>query len=194
VSEDTLEQLLHLIANGDRAAFDRLYDQCLSRVYGLALRVVRRPETAEDVVAEVFLQVWRKAKNFDASRSPALAWLLLLTRSRALDQLRRDQAWRGSSFEEIEGEEHPTPDPGPHDLLEVVQRDGHLHQALTALDDESRQLIALAFFRDLSHSELAEATNTPLGTVKSRLRRAMQTLRKHLAANGGPPLEGTVYG
>lgn len=194
MTEETPEQLISLIADGDRAAFDRLYDQCLSRVYGLALRIVGRPDFAEDVVAEVFLQVWRRASSFDPARGAGIPWLLLLTRSRALDHLRRDQAWRGSSVEEIEGEEHAAGDAGPPDLLEAVQRDGQLHQALEILDEDSRQLIALAFFRDLSHSELAEATNTPLGTVKSRLRRAMQTLRKHLANRGATPTEGTVYG
>jgi RNA polymerase sigma-70 factor (ECF subfamily) len=169
------------ISRGDERALGHLYDAALGRVYGLALRITRNPQAAEEVAEDVFWQAWRQAPRFDPARGNAVAWLLTITRSRALDSLRRDE----------EAERHPEPEAliaaepsqegDPQDLLEATQRDRRLHAALATLDALPRQLLALAFFRGLTYAEVAAHTGLPLGTVKSHIRRALATLRGVLA-------------
>jgi RNA polymerase sigma-70 factor (ECF subfamily) len=165
------------IAQGEHAALGELYDATLGKVYGFALRLTGKPESAEEVVGDVFLQTWRQAERFDATRGSVMAWLMMLTRSRALDLLRRvDQA-----------ESHPDPDTlvaevegtggRPVELLLETERRSGMNEALQHLSPVQRQLIALAFFRDLSHQEIADHTQLPLGTVKSHIRRALEKLR-----------------
>ena len=153
-------------------------------VYGLALRVTRHAAQAEEVTEDAFWQIWREAPRFDPARGSAMAWILTITRSRALDSLRaRDPA------ELVEDsaamlDAQPGHDAGPLDLLSATQSDQALHHALSQLDAQPRQLIALAFFKGLTHDEIATHTGLPLGTVKSHIRRslaALKTLLGHAA-------------
>ncbi|MEN8133277.1 MAG: sigma-70 family RNA polymerase sigma factor, partial [Pseudomonadota bacterium] len=178
-TDSRLATLLSRIVRQDKNAFELFYDTTVSRVYGLAMRVTRRHELAEEVVCDVYLQVWRQAQRYDPSRGPVMAWLMILGRSRALDLLRREQksAPDESYSTEIRNAERPA---HTGDVIAAVQHNSTLHSALKTLDNHQRQLLSLAFFKGYSHSELANFTGLPLGTVKTQLRRAMITLKKQL--------------
>lgn len=183
---DTAElvALIARIQREDAAALGALYDRTSGRVYGLALRIVRAPAAAEEIVEDVFFQIWQQAARYDPARGRPLAWMLTIARSRALDHLRRaDPATL-----------HPEPEIlmrpddadeaalNPQNLLSACRNHALLHAALAALDPLPRQLLALVFFRGLTHEEVAEQAGLPLGTVKSHVRRALLSLRGTLAA------------
>ena len=167
------------MACGDEAGMGLLYDGTLGHVHGLALRVTRDQDAAEDVVADTYLQAWQQAGRYDGGRGTPLAWLLNMTRSRALDFLRR----RGTVMtadESLAAErlEQTISDDDPLSLVMVLQREQHLRDAIASLSPVAQRLLGLAFFRGLSHGEIAELTGLPLGTVKSHLRRAQDSLRQ----------------
>ncbi|MBI3716355.1 MAG: sigma-70 family RNA polymerase sigma factor [Betaproteobacteria bacterium] len=171
------------IADADQAALACLYDATVGRVYGVALRIVRRPELAEEVVSDVYLQAWREAGRYDASRGKVLAWLMIIARSRALDFLRRqDEAFSHPDPHEL-GEEPFDPADNPHDLLAAARGNRALLLALETLTPIQRQLLALAFFQGLSHSEIVDHSGIPLGSVKTHIRRALGVLRERLGEN-----------
>ena len=173
---------LSAINQQDEAALAAFYDATIGRVYGIALRITRKPEAAEEVVADVYLQIWRNASSYNAARGRVLPWLLTIARSRALDHLRRKDP----------AEAHPEPDSlrpdlvidpnDPLDLLQSIERQTALYQALSRLKPIQRQLIALAFFNGLSHQEAAAHSGLPLGTVKTHIRRALDQLQNLLPA------------
>jgi RNA polymerase sigma-70 factor (ECF subfamily) len=168
-----LAELLRLIAAGDRVAFRRLYERVGGRLYGVALRITREAPLAADAVHDAFLQVWRNASRFEAGRGTPEAWLLSLVRYRALDIARR----RGR---EAPTEEMPEPvDEEPDALTRLADSEGAaaLRACLEQLEAERRRLLLLAFAEGLSHSEVAERLGMPLGTVKSWIRRSLQSLR-----------------
>ena len=180
VAEVDLAALVGSMAVGEHRALDALYRATISRVYGLALRIVRCRATAEEVAEDVFVQAWRSAASFDPQRAPPLGWLLTICRSRAIDALRRaDRAIVDADpTERLDAiVQHQ---PGLQDLLQATQDHAALHAALTRLGAEQRQLLGLAFFRGLTHPEIAQQTGLPLGTVKSHIRRALATLREDL--------------
>ena len=167
------------MACGDEAGMGLLYDGTLGHVHGLALRVTRDQDAAEDVVADTYLQAWQQAGRYDGGRGTPLAWLLNMTRSRALDFLRR----RGTVMtadESLAAErlEQTISDDDPLSLVMALQREQHLRDAIASLSPVAQRLLGLAFFRGLSHGEIAELTGLPLGTVKSHLRRAQDSLRQ----------------
>lgn len=176
------------IVDHDERALLALYEATLSRVYGLVLRLVRRPQLAEEVAEEVFFQVWRQAPRFDAARGRPLTWLLGMARSRAIDAIRREARFQ---HEELDEETVPLSTPTAEsgdELLAVAQGHAELHRALLLLKPQPRQLVALAFFNGLSHEEIASQTSLPLGTVKSQIRRALITLRESLGDTGAHAL------
>lgn len=168
------------LAHQNTAALAAFYDATISRVYSVALRITRKPEAAEEVVADVYLQVWRTASTYDPARGRVLPWLLTICRSRALDALRRKD----------EAETHPEPetlrpdlqvgDNDPLDILQSMQRQAAITRALAELNPIQRQLIAMAFFNGLSHQEAAAHSGLPLGTVKTHIRKALEHLRQTL--------------
>jgi RNA polymerase sigma-70 factor (ECF subfamily) len=167
---------LRAVAQGDQRAFGRLYDATLTRVYAVVRRVVFDPGLAEEVVEDVYMQAWRTAASYDPARGVVLAWLLMMARSRALDALRRaDEAQVVEDphqlVEDAEGHDDPA------DLIDAVRRDSLTYAALDRVPARDRQLLALAFLRGLTHAEIAEETRLPLGTVKTSIRRALQTMR-----------------
>ncbi|WP_217808690.1 sigma-70 family RNA polymerase sigma factor [Derxia lacustris] len=187
--EAALCGLIARIVERDEQALAELYDATVGRVHGLALRIVRNAQTAEEVAEDTFWQVWRQAPRFDPERGSALAWLLTIARSRALDALRRvDRAECVADTAELApADADPAVADDPQDLL-AATRSGHvLHAALARLDALPRQLIALAFFQGLTHDEIASHTGLPLGTVKSHLRRTLLQLRKTLATAVSAP-------
>ena len=178
--DDTLIALLDRIAQRDEAALKGLYDLVSSKLYGLSLRVVNKHEWAEDVLQETFLQIWRSAGDYRASLSPPMAWLGLIVRSRSLDFLRRRTAERAHLTDEIDDVMADTMEgnsPNPMDVSLASQQAWALHQCLGKLENRQREVVSLAYLRDLSHSELAEQLKLPLGTVKTWIRRGLDKLR-----------------
>jgi RNA polymerase sigma factor (sigma-70 family) len=179
LTERTCRTWLAAIARRDEAALSAFYDATINRVYGLALRITRQPESAAEVASDVYFQVWREAGRYDARRGNVAAWLMTICRSRALDLLRRAD----------EAETHPEPESlrpetaeqdTAQDLLAAVQEHAALHGALARLEPLQRQLIALAFFRGMSHQEIAAHARLPLGSVKTSLRKALAVMRECL--------------
>lgn len=174
-----LQALLSGIAQRDRHAFEALYELTLSRVYSLALHITRQPAVAEDVSSDVFFQVWQNAHQYTPARGSVLGWLGLLARSRALDTLRRNRS--GVRQGQVTLESVPEPDAetdDPEQLLSALQQGSLVRDAIKQLPAAQRQLIMLAYFRGYTHAELARLTDMPIGTVKTRLHRAIQSLKQ----------------
>lgn len=178
--ETELADLLHRIARQDEIALKTLYDRVSPPMFGLALRVVRQREWAEDVLQETFLTIWRSAADYRVALSPPLAWIGLIVRSRALDLLRRRAAERAAVTEDIDEALADTlagDSPDPMDDTHANQQARALHRCLQQLDPGQRQALSLAYLRDLSHGELAAQLRLPLGTVKTWIRRGLAQLR-----------------
>ena len=180
-----LSQLLARAGLGDRAAFARLYERTSGHLYAVVLRIQRDRAQAEDLVQEIYVSVWKAATSFDAARSQPLTWLTHIARNRAIDSLRRAQAQpRTESLSAAEDDDGPDPHealasdgPGPLDLLGHASDRRQLAHCMQDLSAPQRQSVALAFFDGLSHAEVAAQLREPLGTVKSWVRRALQTLK-----------------
>ena len=182
--DEALIALIDRVALRDEAALKALYDTVSSKLYGLALRVVNKHEWAEDVLQETFLQIWRSAADYRASLSPPMAWLGIIVRSRSLDCLRRRSAERAHLTDESDDVMADTmegPSPNPMDVSLASQQAWALHQCLGKLESRQREVVSLAYLRDLSHSELAEQLKLPLGTVKTWIRRGLEQLRTCMA-------------
>jgi RNA polymerase sigma-70 factor (ECF subfamily) len=175
-----LQAWLYEIAQGKEAALGSFYDATIGRVYGLALRILRDAAEAEDVAAEVYVQVWQQASAYSAERGAPLSWLLVLCRSRALDRLRRREPAQTTEDIEAVANAQGLQGDDPQDLLAAVENGGRVHQALAKLSEIQRRLIGLAFFEDLSHQEIAARVGIPLGTVKSHIRRGLLCLKQEL--------------
>jgi len=179
---DSDEILVRAVANGDTEALAALYDRHAPLMLGLARRIVVGKPEAEDIVHDVFVEAWRRAADYDENRGSVKAWLLLRTRSRALD------------FRKSAGVARTVPtgdadwlallvDPRA-DETEAPDRT-RLRQLLSALSDEQREVLQLGYFEGLSSSEIAERAGIPIGTVKSRVAAALNALRLALADRGG---------
>lgn len=170
------------IAEGDAEALAKLYDGTSQLVYSLAVRILGNQSDAEEVTLDVYSQVWRNSRNFDPRRGSATAWLVMLARSRAIDRLRCEAGHRKRD-EPLEGvPEVPASTLSPEQAAALGQQRRLVRAALAKLSPEQREAIELAFFSGFSHSEVAARTGQPLGTVKTRIRLAMMTLRELLGA------------
>lgn len=178
-AEAALRVLVSGIAGGDEADLARLYDATAGRVYAAALRLTNDRGAAEEVASDTYWQVWREAGRYDPLRGRVIAWLLIICRSRALDHIRRREpaltAADPHAFAGADGEVGMSNEPLA--AFFTGQRAGALCVALQCLNATEQKLIGLAFFRGLSHQEIAGETSMPLGTVKTVIRRALQTLR-----------------
>ena len=176
-----LAALIDGIVQQDSSALGRLYEVTVERVYSLAYALTGAAADAEEVVDDVYLQIWQRALSYDAKRGPVIAWLLVNCRSLALDLLRRRKAQHDKQarfFQQVAQPNDQAIDGITADtLITVLHQRSVVHKALSELPDIQCRLIALAFFRDLSHAEIATAVNLPLGTVKSHIRRGLQRLR-----------------
>ena len=180
-----LSQLLARAGLGDRAAFATVYERTSPHLLGVIMRIQRDRALAEDILQEVFVNVWRAAQSFDAAQSQPLTWLTSVARNRAIDSLRRAQAQPQTKTnvtihddEETDVYDTVADDaPGPLDLLSRASDARALAACMQALSAQQRQSVALAFFDGLSHAEVAEAMRQPLGTVKSWVRRALLSLK-----------------
>ena len=179
--EGRLRGLLERMCQHDQEALANLYEATKASVYGVALRITARADAAEEVLADTYLQAWRDARRYVPSRGRVLTWLLTICRSRAIDSLRRrDQAQLLAEPEQLLCNETGG-FADPHEILATVERDSALHAALGELDALQRQLLALAFFRGLTHEEISGHTGLPLGSVKTHIRNAITQLRARLA-------------
>ncbi|KAF0192636.1 MAG: RNA polymerase sigma-70 factor ECF subfamily [Gammaproteobacteria bacterium] len=178
--DETLKTLISRVALGDQAALAALYDITAGRVYALALRIVANPACAEEIASDTYYQIWTQAGRYDATRGRVLAWIMTICRSRALDKLRQRDPAEQRSGPVLISQDIEAPEQEPLDLLLVTERCNAIHDALEALDAHDRLLLSLAFFKEMSHQEIARQTDIPLGTVKSTIRRSMLSLRSAL--------------
>jgi RNA polymerase sigma-70 factor (ECF subfamily) len=174
--------LVGQIGSGDQEAFARFFDLHSPAVLGLLFRILGGRGEAEEVLQEVFLQVWRQADRYEPERSTPRGWLLMLARSRALDRLRRRDARRRREEEAAGDADYPRlVRPLGTERLEAVERRDRVNGALDLLSPEQRRCIELAFFEGLTHTQIAERLEAPLGTVKSRILLGMNKLRQALS-------------
>ncbi len=178
-AESLQAEMIRGVAAGDERALASLYDATSRTLYGLLLRILSDPSAAEEVLLDVYSQVWRQAKTYSAERGKPLAWLTTIARSRAIDRLRRgrqeqqhnvplEEATRASKAESVE------------EGVLAGEVGAVVRAALDALAPEQREVIELAYYGGMSHSEIAAARNLPLGTVKTRTRLGMMRLREML--------------
>jgi RNA polymerase sigma-70 factor (ECF subfamily) len=164
--------LLALVHTGDEQAMATLFDRYSRLVYSIALRVLRDPSSAEDVLQEVFMQIWRNPDTFTAARGSLGGWLAIVSRNRSIDALRRKRP--SVSVDDIALA-------SPCNLADEAERNALMERAratIVLLPIEQRKTLEMAFFDGLTHAEIAEMTGDPLGTVKTRIRTALLTLRK----------------
>jgi RNA polymerase sigma-70 factor, ECF subfamily len=172
VSDDA--PLLARVVRGDGAALKTLYDRHGARVLAVALRVLSAASEAEEIVQETFVEVWRRAREYDERRGGAAAWITTIARNRAIDRLRK----RGSTARTASAaaEQPVAPPPSPLEDVELRIERERIGVAMAALPEEQRRSIELAFFEGRTHQEIAELTGTPLGTIKTRVRLGMEKL------------------
>ncbi|HVG20327.1 MAG TPA: sigma-70 family RNA polymerase sigma factor [Blastocatellia bacterium] len=186
--DQDLASLIRKVAGGDQSALTTLYDLTSRLIFGLILRIVIDRASAEEVLLDVYTQVWRQALNYDTTRGAPLAWMMTIARSRAIDRLR-------SGKHDLQGKE-PLESIGevtsnavnPEEATVNSERQRIVRSALETLSAEQREVIELAYFSGLSHSEIALRLGQPLGTVKTRTRLGMMKLRDLLK----PTLGGHV--
>jgi len=178
-------RLLERVARGDESALGELYDRYSAPLYAMAQRISGERADAEEIVVETFAQAWREASRFRSDRGSVIAWLMVICRSRALDLVR--SRGRRARLSEAAAADDPAgapgmgrPEPGADLKVASSERAARVAEALAALSPSQRQAIELAYYEGLSHSEIAERLNEPLGTVKTRVRLAMQKLRDTL--------------
>jgi len=176
-----LVSLVELVATGDQSALAALYDATNRLIYSLVLRVLGDMSSAEEVLIDVYTQVWRQAASYDANRGAPLAWMATIARSRAIDRLRSGwQEQRRKESLDVLGDA-PSNASSPEESAAASELQKLVREALNVLTPEQRQVIELAYYSGLSHSEIAEKLNQPLGTVKTRTRLGMMKLRDALA-------------
>jgi len=175
--------LLRQVAQGDRRSFEELYDRLSGLLFSTAYRVLNNQEAAEDVLQDVFVQIWEKAPLYDPARGKPRTWAVLLTRNKAIDRLRSTQRRNrlqddiqreAETFEQFDGR-------SSFDAIASEEKGQAVRDAIRNLSPEQREVIELAFFSSLTQAEIAERLKTPLGTIKARIRRGMLKLRDTLA-------------
>ena len=184
MSADADPTLVRAVAEGSAEALGTLYDRHAGSVFGLARRILGRQEDAEEVVQDVFAQVWRDAPRYDAARATVAGWILVLARTRAIDRLRLRRA-RPDVSDAVEPASAPPLAASGHDPEHAAMSADEARKvraAFEALPEPLRALVDLAYFQGFTHSEIAGQTGVPLGTVKTRLRTAVATLRLVLTA------------
>lgn len=177
--------LLQQVAQGIESALGNLYDRYSASLYALAYRITGERADAEEVVLEAFAQMWRDATRFESERGSVIAWLTMITRSRALDLVRAKGRRHRLADSAAAAEPEASPamggwDTNPAAAIDQEERRRHVAQALSELSPAQRQAIELAYYEGLSQSEIAERLHEPLGTIKTRVRLGMQKLRDAL--------------
>jgi RNA polymerase sigma-70 factor, ECF subfamily len=173
-----LVSLLAAVANGDETAFEKLYAATSAKLYGVALRILRRPELADEVMQEAYLKIWNGAAQFDASRASPITWMVAIARNRAIDLVRKKT---DVSVEDMPDALELVADvPDPLAARERSEEVGRLLDCLGRLEPEQRQLVLLAYYDGLSREQLAARFKRPVNTIKTWLRRSLLTVRECL--------------
>ncbi len=177
-------QLIRSIGAGSAEALADLYDRYASTVFGLAKRITGRVEDAEEVVQDVFAQVWRQATRYEGARATVAGWIVMLARTRAIDRVRARNARPDQAAAVDPDAIAPISAAGPDpETVTLSAEDARgVQRALDRLPEAQRSLVDLAYYEGLTHAEIAARTGVPLGTVKTRLRTAMMTLRDALGS------------
>jgi len=173
-------ELVSRIANGDASALEQLYDRYVRQCFGLALRLLGNAQLAEEVVQEVFLKVWKQPTRYSSERGQFASWLLSLVHHRSIDELRRRSHSEVALDDETTGgllNTQADSEPEPADQVILSEQQRAVREALASIPQNQRQIIELAYYGGLSHSEIAAKLEQPLGTVKTRMRSGIQQLR-----------------
>ena len=178
-SEGTLDEVLARVASGDRIAFEEVYRRSSAKLFGVCLRILRDRSEAEDALQSAYLSVWRNAAQFDGKRGRPMTWLIVLARNQAIDRLRTGKTLVNSPIDLAADVSDPVPIASQ--LPETASENRRLHDCLTLLDATDAEFIRTAFFEGSTYAELAARAAMPLGTLKSRVRRALLKLRECLA-------------
>ena len=172
---DPLADLMLRIAGGDRAALRQLYQSTSAKLFGVCLRILSNRDESEDVLQEVYITIWRRADRFEAGRASVMTWISTIARNRAIDRLRaRGPLAYAEPVDEMEIKDET---PGAEVLLEAAQSGQALAACLGELDDRTETAIRTAFFEGVTYEVLAQRMDTPLGTVKSWIRRGLLKLK-----------------
>jgi len=179
-------EMLARAAKGDQQAFAKLYDRLSGPLYSLAIKMLGDAGDAQDALQDVFVQIWRRAGNYDPAQSSVFSWAMLMTRSRIIDRLRaRDRRLRVVAASTDEDSALAEVDASvTRDTTDIVNRNDEAMRVRTILEKlptDQRQAIELAFFTDLTHHEIASRLDQPLGTIKARIRRGLLKLRERIA-------------
>lgn len=175
IAQDPLAELMPRIASGDRGALRQLYQSTSAKLFGVCLRILSDREESEDVLQEVYLTIWRRADRFEASRASVMTWISTIARNRAIDRLRaRGPLAHAEPVDELEIEDAA---PRAEALLEAAQDGQALGACLSELDRRTEAVIRTAFFEGVTYEALAHRLGTPLGTVKSWIRRGLLKLK-----------------
>ena len=177
----SLAELVDRTARGEVAAFGDFYDATSHRVFGLTLKILEDRGAAEEATLEAYTYLWRNAFRYDPRRGSVMQWVLTVARSRALDQLRSRMRRKAREYPLEAVATVPDPAPGPEDLSSKGEQCVRVRQALALLPREQREAIETAYWAGLSHIQVADALGQPLGTIKSRIRRGLASLRRQLA-------------
>lgn len=178
--DTTDEDLLQRVAAGDAAAFEALYDRYARRLYGLALRMFRNQDQAEDALQEAFSRIWLRARLYNPERGRAVFWLMRLGRNLYLDRLRARRRQEDRIEQDAYYDDYAAMAPGPESKVQLDSLADSLRRGLLTLEPDLQTVIELSFFAGLSHAEIAAKLELAPGTVKTRLRRAMDKLRDWL--------------
>ena len=182
---DPLAALMPRIADGDRAALRQLYEATSAKLFGVCLRILSNRDESEDVLQEVYITIWRRADRFEAGRASVMAWISTIARNRSIDRLRaRGPLAYAEPVEELEIADET---PGAQILLEAAQSGEALGKCLSELDDRTETVIRTAFFEGVTYEVLAQRMDTPLGTVKSWIRRGLLKLKGCLERRARDP-------
>lgn len=171
-----LAEFLRRSGRGDEAAFAELYDATSARAYGMAIRVIRDPSQAEEVTQEAFLEIWRTASRFDATKGSAVSWVLTIVHRKAVDRVRSAQAStrRDTTYHQgSQGVEHDSTAEAAQASMEARR----VRQAMDSLTEVQREALELAYFKGYTHSEVATMLDLPVGTAKTRIRDGLIRLR-----------------
>jgi len=178
--ERTDRALVAAVEARDADALANLYDRHVSRLLGLAYRILGETGEAEEVVQEVFLYVWRAASSFDAARGSVLAWLLVATRSRSIDRLRARRPAARTELRKLANRSGTASGDDVEASSAAREWESACRAAVGELPDDQRKALELAYFEGLTHQEIAERTGAPLGTVKTRIRLGLMKLRERV--------------